>query len=89
MIEPNAFATKWLGNIDLNNKRIASAVNYLEESVKYDATDIQTLYNLAGAYALDKQYNKGYQVISQVLQKDSNYPGARELEMQLRGLTNK
>ena len=89
MIEPNAFATKWLGNIDLNNQRIASAVKYLEESVKYDAGDIQTLYNLAGAYALDKQYNKGYQVISQVLQKDSNYPGARELEMQLRGLTNK
>ncbi|MDP2038342.1 MAG: hypothetical protein Q8L04_13240 [Ignavibacteria bacterium] len=87
-IKPNAFSTKWLGNIDLNNKRIASAVKYLEESVKYDANDIQTLYNLAGAYALDKQYSKGYQAISQVLQKDSNYPGARELELQLRGLIN-
>ena len=88
MIEPNAFAAKWLGNIDLNNRRIASAVKYLEESVKYDASDIQTLYNLAGAYSLDKQYSKGYQTIEKVLQKDSNYPGAKELEIQLRGLIN-
>lgn len=88
-IEPNAFTTKWLGNIDLNNKRIASAIKYLEESVKYDANDIQTLYNLAGAYALDKQYSKGYQTIEQVLQKDSTYPGAKELEIQLRGLIGK
>ncbi|RJQ58566.1 MAG: hypothetical protein C4517_14940 [Stygiobacter sp.] len=89
MIEPNAFVTKWLGNIDLNNQHIASAVKYLEESVNYDASDIQTLYNLAGAYALDKQYNKGFQTIEKVLQKDSNYPGARELEIQLRGLISK
>ena len=88
-IGPNAFATKWLGNIDLNNKRIASAVKYLEESVNYDASDIQTLYNLAGAYSLDKQYRKGYQTIEKVLQKDSNYPGAGELEIQLRGLISK
>ncbi len=82
-IGPSAFATKWLGNIDLNNQRIASAIKYLEESVKFDANDIQTLYNLAGAYALSKQYAKGLQTINSVLQKDMNYPGARDLKVQL------
>lgn len=85
-IRPNAFSTKWLGNIDLDKQRIRSAIQYLEESIKYDPTDIQTLYNLAGAYALDKQYQKGYQTISFVLQKDANYPGARDLEIQLKSL---
>lgn len=85
-IKPNAFSTKWLGNIELNNQRVKSAVQYLEESIKYDPTDIQTQYNLAGAYALDKQYQKGFQTISIVLQKDSNYPGARDLEVQLKSL---
>lgn len=85
-IKPNAFSTKWLGNIDLNNQQVKSAVKYLEESIQYDSTDIQTLYNLAGAYALEKNYSKGYQIITLVLQKDSNYPGARDLEMQLKSL---
>lgn len=85
-IQPNVFSTKWLGNIDLNKQRIALAIKYLEESIKYDPTDMQTQYNLAGAYSLDKQYKKGYQTISLVLQKDPNYPGAKNLEMQLKGL---
>lgn len=85
-IKPNSFATKWLGNIDLNNQRITSAIKYLEESVKLDASDIQALYNLAGAYALSKQYEKGLQTIKVVLQRDSNYPGAKNLKIQLDGL---
>ncbi|MEW6652357.1 MAG: hypothetical protein AB1394_02695 [Bacteroidota bacterium] len=88
-VEPNAFSTKWLGNIDLNNQRVESAVQFLEESIKYDPNDIQTLYNLAGAYALNKQYSKGHQIISLVIQKDSNYPGAKDLETQLRNLVGK
>jgi len=83
-IKANAFSAKWLGNIDLNNQRVKSAIIYLEESIKLDPSDIQTLYNLAGAYALEKLYNKGYQTISLVLQKDPNYPGAKNLEMQLK-----
>jgi len=85
-IKPNPFATKWLGNIDLNNHRIASAIKYLEESIKLDPSDLQSLYNLAGAYALDRQYQKGLQTINSVLQKDLNYPGAKDLEIQLREL---
>lgn len=82
-IKPNPFATKWLGNIDLNNHRITSAIKYLEESIKLDPGDLQSLYNLAGAYALDKQYSMGLQTINSVLQKDMNYPGARDLKVQL------
>ncbi len=85
-IKPNPFSAKWLGNIDLNNHRISSAIKYLEESIKLDPSDLQSLYNLAGAYALDKQYTMGLQTINSVLQKDANYPGARDLKVQLDGL---
>jgi lysophospholipase L1-like esterase len=83
-IKPNALSTKWLGSIDLNAKKISSAIRYLEESVMLDPEDLQTSYNLAGAYALNKNLEKSYQVITKVISKNPKYPGAQNLLMQLR-----
>ncbi len=88
-IEPNAFSAKWLGSINLNNGKVQPAIKYLEESAKYDPDDLQTLYNLAGAYALNKEYKQSYDVISKVLSKDQNYPGAQNLMQQLNGVLKK
>jgi tetratricopeptide (TPR) repeat protein len=83
-LQPNDLSTKWLGTIDLNSSRIPSAIRYLEESVKLNSNDLQTLYNLAGAYALNKDYKKSFDTISKVLNSDPNYPGAQALLQQLR-----
>lgn len=88
-LKSNDFCTKWLGTIDLNQSRIPSAIKYLEESVLFNPNDLQTLYNLAGAYALNKEYQKSYDTISKVLAKDSSYPGAQNLLMQLQGVFRK
>jgi len=85
-IQPNELSTKWLGTIDLNSSRIPSAIKYLEESASLNPSDNQTQYNLAGAYALNKEYKKSYDVIMKVLNKDTQYPGAQELLQQLKGI---
>ncbi|MCX6170124.1 MAG: GDSL-type esterase/lipase family protein [Ignavibacteriales bacterium] len=83
-IKPNDISTKWLGTIDLNFSRISAAIKYLEESVRFNKADTQTLYNLAGAYALNKDYKKSFDTITRVLNSDPNYPGAQNLMQQLR-----
>ncbi|NJD22523.1 MAG: tetratricopeptide repeat protein [Melioribacter sp.] len=88
-IKPSELSTKWLGTIDLNSSRIPSAIKYLEESVSLNPNDNQTLYNLAGAYALNKDYRKSYDVISKVLNSDPNFPGAQNLLQQIKNLLNK
>ena len=85
-LQPNDLSTKWLGTIDLNSSRIPSAIKYLEESVSLNPSDNQTQYNLAGAYALNKEYRKSYDIIMKVLNKDPQYPGAQELLRQLKGI---
>ncbi len=88
-IKPNDLSTKWLGTIDLNSSRIPTAIKYLEESTSYNPNDNQTLYNLAGAYALNKDYGKSFELISRVLKADPDYPGAQSLLQQIKNLLNK
>ena len=85
-LQPNDLSAKWLGTIDLNSSKISSAIKYLEESVKLNSSDLQTMYNLAGAYALNKEYKKSFDVISRVLSSDPNYPGGEGLLQQLKGV---
>lgn len=88
-LSANAFCTKWIGNILLNEGKATEAIKYLEESIGYSESDLQTYYNLSGAYALNKQYEKAYQTINLVIAKDKDYPGAYELQNQLRLAMNK
>jgi tetratricopeptide (TPR) repeat protein len=82
-LRPDAITTKWLGNIALSNKEVDKAIKYLEESLKYNPEDLQTLYNLSGAYALNKEFDKAKITLKKVLQKEPNYPGAQSLAQQL------
>lgn len=85
-IQPNDFSTKWLGTIDLNQSRIQSAIKYLEQSYSFNSNDNQTIYNLAGAYALNKDYRKSYDMITKILKLDPYYPGAQNLLQQLKNV---
>lgn len=87
--KPSAFATKWLGNIDLFYKRTDSAIKYLSESVKLKSDDAQVLYNLAGAYSQKKNYTKALEIITKCLNVDPNYPQAENLKRQLILITKK
>lgn len=82
-IRPDAITTKWIGNIALSNKEIDKAIKYLEESLRYNPEDVQALYNLSGAYALNKEYDKAKNTLKIVLQKDPNNAGAQALAQQL------
>ncbi|MFC2139908.1 hypothetical protein ACFLR4_04525, partial [Bacteroidota bacterium] len=82
-IKPDAFSTKWLGNISLFSNKVDESIKYLEESLKFDVNDTQVLYNLAGAYAQKKKYKKGLEIINRCLTKDPNYPGAEALKQSL------
>ncbi len=82
-LRPNAFCTKWLGQIYLVNNDAKKAIYYLEQSVEFDFKDTQTLYNLAGAYALNKDYKKGMEALTKLNRMEPNYPGADELYKQL------
>lgn len=86
-LKPNAFSAKWLGQIELNNGSILPSINFLEESYKYDSTDTQVIYNLAGAYALNKEYYKSLKTIKKLLKLDPQYPGAQALYKDLINIT--
>jgi len=80
---PDGFSAKWIGIIDLNKKNIERAIKYLEKSVKYNPNDSQVLYNIAGAYSLEKNYKKALDTISRCLQINPNHQGAKNLQKQL------
>lgn len=88
-IKPNAFSSKWLGQIELNSGNVQPAIKFLEESFLYDSTDTQVIYNLSGAYALNKEYKKALTTVKKLLKLDSQYPGAQVLYNELLNIVSK
>jgi len=88
-ILPNVFNTKWLGIIDLSLDRVDNSIKYLEESLSFNSSDLQVLYNISGAYAKKKEYKKAFNYISKCVGINPNFPGAQILYSQLKQLTNK
>ncbi len=87
-LENNVYNSKWLGNISLFNNKHKKAIEYLQESYSLDSTDAQVCYNLAGAYSLNSEYNKAYDMVNKCLEINPNYSGADGLRKQLIPLLN-
>jgi lysophospholipase L1-like esterase len=87
-LSPNAFSTKWLGQIALQNGNTEEAIKFLEKSLFYNPEDEQVLYNLSGAYALNKDYKKAYQSVTKLIENNPNHQGAKNLLNQLKGILN-
>ncbi len=87
--EPDAFSTKWLGIIDLSRKSIDRAVKYLSESVNFAGNDAQVLFNLAGAYALQNNFEAALNTINRCLEVNPEFPGAAGLKEQLESVRGK
>ena len=86
-LKPGAYSTKWLGIIDLLDKKVESAINYLSKSINYNSSDAQVYYNLAGAYSIKKDYQTALQMINRCLQIEPNYSMAKDLQQQLINVT--
>lgn len=80
---PGALYAKWIGIIDLSKENVNSAIQYLNESLKYASNDAQVYFNLAGAYAKKKMFNEALNSINSCLAVNPNYPGAAGLKGQL------
>ena len=77
------FAAKWIGIIELSKNNANRAIKYFEKSNKLYSFDSQVYFNLAGAYSINKQYQKALSAIDNCLMIDPNYKGARSLQGQL------
>lgn len=87
-IKPNAYSSKWLGIINLSRNNTSDAIQYLEESLKYDSSDPQVLYNLSGAYSYNKEFNKALDAINKCLTLAPSFPKAINLKNQLQHVPN-
>ena len=80
---PDAFSAKWLGSINLNNGKTKEAIKYFLESIRYDNTDAQVFYNLAGAYTQQEEYSSALESIEKCISLNPEYPNAQSLKKQL------
>lgn len=85
-ITPGAYSTKWLGILALSENNATDGKKWLMESINYDALDPQALYNLAGAFINLKDYNSAKIYLAKCLEVDPKFPGARELNSQLKNI---
>jgi tetratricopeptide (TPR) repeat protein len=85
---PDAFSAKWLGNINLSKENTEDAINYFLESIKYDNTDAQVFYNLAGAYIQKEDYNSALHSIEQCINLNPEFPNSQSLKKRLTDILN-
>ncbi|MDH3268615.1 MAG: hypothetical protein OEM46_07140 [Ignavibacteria bacterium] len=86
--KPDAFNSKWLGIIDLSQGFVDDAIKYLEESLRYDNKDAQTYFNITGAYAQKKEFNKAFESIKKCLQINPAFQRAEQIQQQLEAIIN-
>ncbi len=87
-IKPNAYSSKWLGIINLSKNRTSDAIQYLEESLKFDGSDAQAWYNISGAYSYNKEYSKALDAINRCLELNPSFSKAAHLKNQLQQVIN-
>jgi tetratricopeptide (TPR) repeat protein len=85
-IEETVFAHKWIGQILLAQNRVKEAIIHLEKANQSSPDDLQLLYNLSGAYALDSQFKKSKAVLDRLMLISPNFPEADILKHQLEGI---
>jgi tetratricopeptide (TPR) repeat protein len=86
---PDAFSSKWLGIINLSQKYVDDAIFFLEISLDYNNRDAQAYFNITGAYAEKKEFQKALDSINRCLQLNPNFPRAVVIRDQLLTLVEK
>ncbi len=82
-VKENAYASKWIGIIELSKKKNKIAIKHLKKSVLLNPQDAQVYYNLAGAYLLEEKYKLALETINYCLSVNPNFKRAKNLRRQL------
>jgi len=82
-IKPTEYTCRMLGSIEVNDKNYEKGIQYLQESLTFDPDDIQSLYNLSGAYALTGDFEQAYELAQKINNVDPRYPNLQPWLQQL------
>jgi len=85
-IEPSAYGTKMLGALEVDRGNLDEGIRLLEQSLQLKADDVQTYFNLAGAWALKAEYRKAMENVEKAERLNPNFPGLQDLKGQLESL---
>jgi len=66
-IKPSYYSKKWIGIINLQNKKYNVALKYLKEASLFSNADAQLWYNLSGTYYYNRQYENALRAIKRSL----------------------
>ncbi len=80
---PDAFTSKWLGNIYLYRGKVDEAIKYFRQSIIIDSSDAQVFYNLAGAHIQKEEYNVASEFLEKCIKINPEFPNAKALKEQL------
>jgi tetratricopeptide (TPR) repeat protein len=86
---PDAFNSKWMGIINLSQGFVDDAIKFLEASLKFNNKDAQIYFNITGAYAQKKEFNKALDAINRCLSLNPDFPRAQIIRQQLLSIVNK
>lgn len=81
--QPSTQAEGLLGSILLQAGDRANAIVHLQRAVALDGTNAQALYNLAGAYAMERRFAEAKPLLDRVLTQQPGRADARSLLAQI------
>ena len=88
-IQPkDAYTTKMLGAIMVQKGDLQRGITLLLESRALSPSDPQMLYNLSGAYGLNKNYQQAMEIAEEVIAITPNFPGIQQWKAQLQRALN-
>lgn len=88
-IQPkDAYTTKMLGAIMVQKGDLQRGITLLLESRALSPNDPQMLYNLSGAYGLNKNYEQAMEIAEEVIAINPNFPGIQQWKAQLQRALN-
>ena len=88
-IQPkDAYTTKMLGAIMVQKGDLQRGITLLLASRSLSPRDPQMLYNLSGAYGLNKNYQQAMEIAEEVIAINPNFPGIQQWKSQLQRALN-
>lgn len=88
-LEKNAFVSKMLGSIEVNNKNFVQGIYLLRESLALNDKDPQAWYNLSGALAFNNEIDEALKAAKQAQVLSPNFPNITNWIANLKQIKNK
>lgn len=85
----DAFITKMLGAIEVHKGNANEGILLLEKSRNINPRDSQMLYNLSGAYGINREFEKALEIALLVRKQNPNFPGNEAWIKQLEQILNR